>query len=860
MGKKEARKKDHNMADLRNRIPFFCKLLSVLACLMSCAGALAQVRPRYFDGRNMEGTRKLVLTFDDGPGDLDFSCDDYVKERYPNYKFGITSTENILEVLDLFPDLAEAGQLRAAFFMRGDNMKRFSKTVDLVNQKGHLIANHSYSHQDSLALPRDEQVVREFLKPHEVVRERLNQEMAFMRPPYGSWNDRLVRLFQRHDLFKTYSLPILWNIDSFDYLYKRECNIDLMVSKLKESLYLTQGGIAIFHDIHSVTSPALLKALEWLRSENKIIKLGGSAMGRPWEIISLEKAYAQFPLAAQIAPEAHSMISAKAGLKSKAKVGMKSRGRNSTRTWAESEPKPRTLTPQWALTNADPKVYTKQKYNDFLYNGNSLTVDLSKSLRTIPDSFYGANWNTRSDARIPAEKAKVLGIKFLRIAGPVVERTNLLTGLVALPGTAASFARYQSIEEEIAYTRSIGAEPIVQISVLGRKPTELGGIFGFTPTNSAQDSAALISHLNKTRALGVRYFTVGHDPLAWHLNHSDLFSQPLTATEYLDRLVPVVLAMRKAQADISGRPNDLLISGLEIAQGLGAPLGSDNSFLDSALTMLAAVEQNEERWPNPDRYKTLDYVGLHFFPTFRSDFEDPSSFITDDFNMQNLPGYLNALNSWNTDASNTLDQSLPVGQVNVFNSLSTKIRKHLPKAQLAITQFGIDPAEGIDYHPLLRPLFTAELMLMAAQSSSAHFLLSNLNSPQFHANMSALLASDGQMSPTSKAVQLVASKFNGKAQRVVQKEVKKDANLLTAYASQNATHVKFFTFNRGNRYVCYDLSFIYAANEDPRELIGRCFPPFTMTFMDIPKDLTAKNIKFFEFGSEQINPAFRGVP
>jgi len=59
------------------------------------------------------------------------------------------------------------------------------------------------------------------------------------------------------------------------------------------------------------------------------------------------------------------------------------------------------------------------------------------------------------------------------------------------------------IETAVTYARAIGAEPLVQVPVL-KDAT------GSVPT--AQAAAAIVTYLNVTKALGVKYFSIGNEP------------------------------------------------------------------------------------------------------------------------------------------------------------------------------------------------------------------------------------------------------------------------------------------------------------------------------------------------------------
>ncbi len=84
----------------------------------------------------------------------------------------------------------------------------------------------------------------------------------------------------------------------------------------------------------------------------------------------------------------------------------------------------------------------------------------------------------------------------------------LKPGLMRLEGTNADNSSPEAfsntvIETAITYARAIGAEPLVQVPVLA-------DVSGNTPT--AQTAADIVQYLNVTKALGVKYFSIGNEP------------------------------------------------------------------------------------------------------------------------------------------------------------------------------------------------------------------------------------------------------------------------------------------------------------------------------------------------------------
>ena len=100
----------------------------------------------YTHGRRDEA--KVALTFDDGPNP---PC-----------------TDDVLKILS-------ASQARATFFVIGKWVERWPSAVDRIVQAGHVIGNHSFSH---------DQVNGDFDRAEDVIRNRTGRPTTFIRAPY----------------------------------------------------------------------------------------------------------------------------------------------------------------------------------------------------------------------------------------------------------------------------------------------------------------------------------------------------------------------------------------------------------------------------------------------------------------------------------------------------------------------------------------------------------------------------------------------------------------------------------------------------------------------------------------------------
>lgn len=171
-----------------------------------------------------EETKKIALTFDDGP--------------HPHY------TEQLLD------GLKERG-VCATFFVTGEHAALHPDIIERMNEEGHLIGNHTYSHIQLSTANRDK-FKEELVKTNEVIGEITGNEVVYVRPPYGTWDKQLEA-----DLNM---IPVLWTIDPLDWC---TTNVDRIVYKVVSKA--EENDIILLHDYYDTTVTAALKIIDELQ-------------------------------------------------------------------------------------------------------------------------------------------------------------------------------------------------------------------------------------------------------------------------------------------------------------------------------------------------------------------------------------------------------------------------------------------------------------------------------------------------------------------------------------------------------------------------------------------------------------------
>ncbi len=178
----------------------------------------------------LETQKKIAITFDDGP------------------------SLNTFLVLDLL----RKHDVKATFFCIGKNIEKHPEILEKINQEGHIIGNHSYSHSSFFDFYRKNKVLNELEITNALIQTITNKKARFFRPPYGVTNPSI-----RKALEVTGHKVIGWNIRSLDGIIKNERIIyNRIINRL------SPGAIILMHDTTLQSVNVLEKILLFLKENN----------------------------------------------------------------------------------------------------------------------------------------------------------------------------------------------------------------------------------------------------------------------------------------------------------------------------------------------------------------------------------------------------------------------------------------------------------------------------------------------------------------------------------------------------------------------------------------------------------------
>lgn len=170
--------------------------------------------------------RKVVyLTFDDGP---------------------------VPEVTPWVLDLLDSYDIKATFFLVGDNVRRSPELFKEIKRRGHSWGNHTMHHLQGMKVNTME-YLRDLTEA-----DRLIGSVLF-RPPHG-----LLR-WKQASIIKTHYNIVMYDLVTRDY--SKKLNPDQVLDNVKH--YTRNGSIIVFHDSLKAERnlrEALPKAIEWLKN------------------------------------------------------------------------------------------------------------------------------------------------------------------------------------------------------------------------------------------------------------------------------------------------------------------------------------------------------------------------------------------------------------------------------------------------------------------------------------------------------------------------------------------------------------------------------------------------------------------
>lgn len=173
--------------------------------------------PKSFQGQivkniSLKNEQKVIaLTFDDGPWKV--------------------TTEQVLDIL-------KKNNIKATFFVVGQQLKANQELGKKIVSEGHVIANHTWNHPSKKRKMSPQQIKSEMGRTAELIYEITGRTTNLFRPPGGVLVNGLADYAkeQKHTV-------VLWSADSLDW---RDRSVKKITRRVLSQA--SNGGIILLHD------------------------------------------------------------------------------------------------------------------------------------------------------------------------------------------------------------------------------------------------------------------------------------------------------------------------------------------------------------------------------------------------------------------------------------------------------------------------------------------------------------------------------------------------------------------------------------------------------------------------------------
>ncbi len=169
--------------------------------------------------------------------------------------WGNEDTQTLLDIL-------AKHDVHVTFFMTGGWIESYPEDVKAIAAAGHDLGNHSENHKQMSKL-NEAQCVDELMKPHDKVKALTGIDMCLFRPPYGDYNDNLIKSAEKCGYY-----TIQWDVDSLDW---KDYGADNIVSKVLNHKNLQNGSIILMHNGAKYTKDALERVITGLKEQGYTI-------------------------------------------------------------------------------------------------------------------------------------------------------------------------------------------------------------------------------------------------------------------------------------------------------------------------------------------------------------------------------------------------------------------------------------------------------------------------------------------------------------------------------------------------------------------------------------------------------------
>ncbi|AJS59120.1 polysaccharide deacetylase family protein [Paenibacillus sp. IHBB 10380] len=163
--------------------------------------------------------------------------------------------EFILPMLDIL----DQEKVKATFFFDGSWLKKNIDLAKVIQQRGHELSNHAYSHPNMSQLSK-ERAIAEISKTQQLLKDQLGVDNLWFAPPSGDFNNNTVKIARELGMY-----TVLWTLDTVDWQKPSpESIVDKISSKVEP------GNLILMHPTSS-SSRALKGMIQGIKRKGLVL-------------------------------------------------------------------------------------------------------------------------------------------------------------------------------------------------------------------------------------------------------------------------------------------------------------------------------------------------------------------------------------------------------------------------------------------------------------------------------------------------------------------------------------------------------------------------------------------------------------
>lgn len=156
--------------------------------------------------------------------------------------------------------------VKATFFIEGKWAKNNPELVKMINEAGHEIGNHSYSHPDMKTLSA-EQTRQQIIETNKILKAITGESASLFAPPSGAFRDETVKIAYELGLY-----TIMWSVDTIDW---QRPPSSVLIERVMSKVH--KGAFILMHPTQP-TSDSLEELIVQIKNRNLHIKTVSEAL------------------------------------------------------------------------------------------------------------------------------------------------------------------------------------------------------------------------------------------------------------------------------------------------------------------------------------------------------------------------------------------------------------------------------------------------------------------------------------------------------------------------------------------------------------------------------------------------------